>query len=323
MAFNEARAAVVERIDGIVQRVADVAGWDAPPGDHRSRVRAMTAGGIDRLERDLEPRRTDVVPEAGVVLMCARGGLRSRSVVALLRALGLDRAVGLEGGYRAVRHDVMDTLEGWTPPHTVVALRGLTGVGKTLLLRRIEELRPGVTLDLEGLAGHRGSLLGMVGLRPVTQKGFETALAERLREGFTGDVMVVEGESRKVGDSVVPARVWDALQGATNVEVVASVPRRVDVLSEDYLADPDALPRLREQLEAVAARMEDAPPLAEMLDRGETDALVRILLERYYDPLYRRSEGERPYAATVDADDVDRAARDVLRIIDSGVARRR
>ena len=321
-AFNEARAAVVERIDGIVARVADVAGWQAPPGDHRSRVRAMTAGGIDRLERDLEPRGAGTVPEGGVVLMCARGGLRSRSVVALLRALGLERAVGLEGGYRAIRHDVMAALERWSPPGRVVALRGLTGVGKTLLLRRIEELRPGVTLDLEGLAGHRGSLLGMVGLRPVTQKSFESALAARLREGFTGDVMVVEGESRKVGDSVVPARVWDALQGATNVEVVASVPRRVEVLSEDYLADPGALPRLREQLDAVAARMDEAPPLAEMLDRGETDALVELLLERYYDPLYRRSESGRAYAVTVDADDVDRAAREVLRFIDAGGAGR-
>ena len=56
--------------------------------------------------------------------------------------------------------------------------------------------------------------------------------------------------------------------------------------------------------------------LAEMLDAGEIDPLVRILLESYYDPLYLRSERGKAYAATVDADDLDRAAHEVLAYVD-------
>ena len=102
------------------------------------------------------------------------------------------------------------------------------------------------------------------------------------------------------------------MKGAEHLEITASLARRVRVLSEDYLAVPEDLPRLRVQLEAVAARMEDAPDLAGMLDRGETDAIVEVLLEHYYDPLYRRSESSKTYVGTVDNDDVERAAREVV-----------
>jgi tRNA 2-selenouridine synthase len=191
-------------------------------------------------------------------------------------------------------------------------LRGMTGVGKTLVLREVERLRPGSTLDLEELAGHRSSLLGMVGLQPVSQKTFETGIRERLARGFVGDLMIVEGESRKVGDVIVPPRVWSALQGATNLWLEAPIARRVDVLIEDYLARPEALPTLRRQLDAVAARMPQRPDLVAMLDRGDARALVELLLVKYYDPLYGNSEAGRSYAATVDATDPTAAARAVL-----------
>ena len=105
--------------------------------------------------------------------------MRSKSVVAFLQELGLSRALALEGGYRSYRAVVRAELAAWRPPASFV-LRGLTGVGKTLVLRELEELRPLWTIDLEGLAGHRSSILGMVGLRPVSQKRFESRLAARL-----------------------------------------------------------------------------------------------------------------------------------------------
>ena len=317
-AFNEARAEVVQRIEEIVGRIAAAAGWDVPAVDLKERVRAMTSGGIARMETDLDPVPLDELPEDAVVLSCARGGLRSRSIVALLRTLGLE-AVGLIDGYRAHRSHVREALEAWTPPPHVFALRGLTGVGKTLVLRAIEERRPGWTLDLEGIAGHRSSLLGMVGLRQTTQKGFEGGLVLRAEEGFPQGVLVMEGESRKVGDVVIPKSMWKALQGAVNVEIVASVARRVRVLSEDYLAVPESLPKLREQLVAVAARMDGEPDLAGMFDRGEIDPLVELLLERYYDPLYRGSEAGKRYEATVEAEDASAAADEIVRWIEARI----
>ncbi|MEM9803412.1 MAG: tRNA 2-selenouridine(34) synthase MnmH [Planctomycetota bacterium] len=316
-AFQEGRAAVAERIDELVGDVARAIDWDVPPEDLQRRVLAMTSGGIERMDRELVTRSTDEVPERPAVFACARGGLRSRSVVALMRSLGLDAAVGLEGGYRAWRKMVMEALASFTPPAHVISLRGLTGVGKTLVLREIERVRPGWTLDLEGIAGHRSSLLGMVGLAPVSQKAFETGLHARIEQGFADGVMVVEGESRKVGDVVVPARLWDAMLNATNVDLVAEAGTRVRVLAEDYLADPGSLPKLREQLAAVAERMEGAPDLAGMLDQGQVAELVELLLERYYDPLYRKSEAGKVYAVTIATDDVEGAARAIVRWIET------
>ncbi len=317
-AFQEGRAAVAERVEGLVAEIAEHAGWDVPEDDLKARVLAMTEGGIAKMEAELTPAPIDRFPEAPVILHCARGGMRSRSVVALLRALGFERAVGMDGGYRGYRRVVMDSLSEWTPPPRVVALRGLTGVGKTLVLRAIEEKRPGWTLDLEGLAGHRSSLLGMVGLKPVSQKAFETAMSARVADGFPDGVMVVEGESRKVGDAIIPSPVWEALRGATNIDVTASIPRRVAVLSDDYLRDESALSVLREQLVAVSARMEGQPELAEMLDRGETGPLVELLLERYYDPLYRRSDEGKQYVLSIEAEDEHVAAERVIEAVESG-----
>ena len=143
---------VMARVEGLVAEIAEAAGRPLPSEGLRERVAEMTAGGIARAEADLVPHDVGAAPPGAVVLSCARGGLRSRSVVALLRAIGLEGAVGLEGGYRAVRKDAIDELERFEPPARVVVLRGLTGVGKTLLLHRLETLRPGSTLDLEALA---------------------------------------------------------------------------------------------------------------------------------------------------------------------------
>ncbi|MEZ6014466.1 MAG: tRNA 2-selenouridine(34) synthase MnmH [Planctomycetota bacterium] len=335
-AFAEGRAVVADKVVGLVADIARAAGWTAEgtagattASKLRQRVLQMTEQGIGRMDVELTAVPVTELPDAPVALHCWRGGLRSRSVIALVRALGLTRAVGVEHGYRAWRHGVMGALAAWPGVRRVIVLRGMTGVGKTLVLREIERLRPGSTLDLEGLAGHRSSLLGMVGLAPVSQKTFESALSERLAAGFVGDTLIVEGESRKVGDVVLPAPLWDALRHGTNVWLTAPIPRRVEVLIEDYLARPEALPVLRQQLAAVEARMTKRPiagadlgqdgalDLVGMLDRGEARALVRLLLEHYYDPLYGNSEAGKVYALELDASEPLAAARGILAFADA------
>lgn len=316
-AFAEGRAVVAGKVEAFVARVAEASGWrpdaDAATGEAlRERVLAMTEDGIGRLDVELTAVALDELPERPVALHCWRGGLRSRSVLALVRALGLTSAIGVHGGYRAWRRRVLEDLAGWPGVAHTIVLRGLTGVGKTLVLREVERLAPGSTLDLELLAGHRSSLLGMVGLEPVSQKRFETRLRERLARGFEGDVMIVEGESRKVGDAIIPSAVWRALQGGANVWLDAPIPRRVAVLIDDYLARPDAMPMLRAQLAAVAARMPGRPDLVGLLDRGAVRELVELLLARYYDPLYGNSEAGKAYCASLDASDPTEAARQIL-----------
>ncbi|MFT7679216.1 MAG: tRNA 2-selenouridine synthase [Planctomycetota bacterium] len=314
-AFSEGRELVTQRVEALVAEIAGHVGWEPPKVDLAKRVREMTAAGIAAMERDLAPEALDLDLERPVVLHCWRGGLRSRSVVALMRSLGLERAVGLFEGYRAYRARVIQELAAFQSP-PAFALRGLTGVGKTLVLREIERLRPSWTIDLEGCAGHRSSLLGMVGLQPVSQKEFDTNLAARVRAGFDGPV-VYEGESRKVGDVIIPGPMWAALQGATNIELTASPEVRGRVLMEDYLARPEARPKLREQLEALEARMDGTHDLPRLLDERREAELVQVLLEHYYDPLYRRSEKGKQYAASFDVQDPVLSAAEVVAWIEA------
>jgi tRNA 2-selenouridine synthase len=315
-AFDEAREIARGRVRDLVAEIGRVAGFAPPAEDFEARLLAMTEDGIEGLEGSLEARPGEL-PEDAVVLHCWRGGLRSRSVVALLRALGLDCAVVLEGGYRAYRAEVVRAIaELELPP--AFALRGLTGVGKTLVLRELERQRPGWTIDLEGLAGHRSSILGMVGLEPCTQKTFESRLLQRVRAGL-GEAVVLEGESRKVGDVVLPERVWHALSEATNVELTAPPERRVRVLLDDYLATGGSRAELRERLPFIEQRLGPVKwdgALTGLLDEGRDEELVLVLLERYYDPLYRHSERGKRYAATIDSSDPERAAREIAALVE-------
>jgi tRNA 2-selenouridine synthase len=326
-AFEEGRRLVRAGVQELVAGIARAAGWEVRAGDLAARVERMTRPGLERLTEQLATEPCDALPARPVVLHCWRGGLRSRSVVALVRGLGLGRAVGLEGGYKSWRAHVLRTAERWAPPPAFV-LRGLTGVGKTLVLRALEGLYPRWTLDLEGLAGHRSSLLGMVGLAPCSQRLFESRVAERLARGFPGPV-VFEGESRKVGDVTIPRGVWEPLRAGTDIELTASVERRVDVLVADYLASDASRAELRARLPSVEARMKRRVPagtLVGLLDGGRERELVERLLAGYYDPLYRRSEerhrhGRAGYAFTLDASDPARAAAQVAGWIEERLGR--
>lgn len=313
-------AGLLARVDEATERPVGAASR-AGSGELESRFDALTADGIEALERALVTEPVEADPRGHVVFHCWRGGLRSRSVVAFLRALGFRAAVALEGGYKSYRGEVRRRLAGLSFPPAVV-LRGLTGVGKTLVLREIERLRPGWTVDLEALAGHRSSILGMVGLEPCTQKRFESRLVARSRDPF-GPAVVFEGESRKVGDVVLPERLWEHLGAGVNVELVASTERRVDVLIDDYLARDANRDPLRRQLPFIEERLGPVKwrgKLVRLLDERRERELVEVLLERYYDPLYRHSEAGRGYALTLDADDPPGAAERVVRWVEDGGA---
>jgi tRNA 2-selenouridine synthase len=85
----------------------------------------------------------------------------------------------LEGGYQAFRRAVVAALEDAAGDASLVVVGGTTGSGKSLLLRALAE-RGEQVLDLEALANHRGSVLGL-GARDVqpSQKAFDTAALER------------------------------------------------------------------------------------------------------------------------------------------------
>jgi tRNA 2-selenouridine synthase len=322
-AFSRAREITRGKLFALATGLADLAGEALATTELETRFDRLTAHGITALERGLEARAARTLPARPLVLHCWRGGLRSRSVVAFMRSLGLSNAYLLEGGYREYRRVVATTLADFAAPPTFV-LRGLTGVGKTLVLRELERQRPRWTIDLEAAAGHRSSILGSVGLAPCSQKTFESRLASRVRAGFPGPV-VFEGESRKVGDAIVPPRMWAALDGGVNVRLDAPMERRVEVLLADYLEQTTNRAELRGRLPFIEDRLGKVKwkgKLVALLDAGAERELVKTLLELYYDPLYRHSEKGRTCAVTIDATDPARAASECAAWIERELAAR-
>jgi len=311
-AFEAARERVRASVGRLVASIGELAGWTPPRRDPAQVVDELACDGIEAMDRRVRARPLERAPARPVILCCWRGGLRSRSVTALLRELGLERVVAIEGGYKSCRAQLVVRLESFEAPRTYV-LRGLTGVGKTLVLRELERQRRGWTLDLEATAGHRSSLLGAAGLEPATQKQFENRIAQRIARGPGAGVLVLEGESRKVGNVIVPSRVWRALETGASLELVAPTERRIDVLIADYLATAGGRIELRASLSELARRISAgwAVDLVSLLDHGRERELVALLLERWYDPRYRHSQQGRGARASFDSTDPVRCAHEL------------
>lgn len=240
------------------------------------------------------------------LVYCWRGGQRSGSFATILRQVGW-RADTVEGGYRTWRRLVQRALYEASLPHRLVLLDGLTGTGKTELLGHLDA-RGVQTLDLEGLARHRGSLLGAMPGGQPSQKAFETALARRLAALDPARPVVAEAESSKVGDIVLPPSLWAAMGQARRLEVVAAPADRARYLARSYrelAADGDRLADLLRLLAPLRGHATVEGWLG-LLAAGETEALAAALMAEHYDPAYRRSRARHPVAteALIDAGDL-------------------
>lgn len=235
-----------------------------------------------------------------VVVFCWRGGMRSGALTSFLNLAGIP-AVQLEGGHKQFRRGVLEffTRRPWG---RLIVLRGLTGVGKTRLLRQLEQQGYPV-LNLEALANHRGSAFGGLGLgAQPSQKQFEALLWDALRRVAADGYVLTEGESRHIGRLVLPKPVYDALQVETSLWVEASLDYRVRVILEDYPALNDLKGGFIRPITALKERLgkELVAELLAMLEQGDWQALVRRLMVDYYDPLYRHTRPDRRIEVAVE-----------------------
>ncbi len=260
------------------------------------------------------------------LLVCWRGGLRSKMTAEWLSEAGL---VGrrVVGGYKAMRKEMLATFDRLPELHV---LGGLTGSGKTEFLRRFPVSK---VLDLELYANHRGSSFGRkIGSPQPAQQSFENAIGLALFE--PEPVMLVEAESRLVGQNVIPTLLKEAMDASPLAILECSTEERIERIYQEYVVEPLALaprsvvlPHLRDSLARLEKRLGglrtreimallQAAFLPSELNVGNHAAWIECLLREYYDPQYeyafskkQRKVAFRGDAATVKAYLTDRLDR--------------
>lgn len=257
------------------------------PFEARKIGAALVAANVARhIEREVLGKPKGWQP----LVYCWRGGKRSGALALVLDQIGF-RVTLVEGGYKAFRGAVLAQLPALAQRLHYHVVCGPTGVGKTRLLHALAAAGAQV-LDLEGLARHRSSVLGLIPGQPQpSQKAFDTQVWDALRRLDPARPVFVESESRKVGNVAVPEALIAAMRASPCLRLELPDDERVALLLEDYaffVQDPElfcqrlaALTQLRGK--AVVGRWQD------LVRAGEVETVVRELLLTHYDPGYSAS----------------------------------
>ncbi|MDQ6681149.1 MAG: tRNA 2-selenouridine(34) synthase MnmH [Pseudomonadota bacterium] len=255
--------------------------------DAKKRGAALVARNIAaHIEREVMAKPKGWSP----LVYCWRGGKRSGALALVLGEIGF-RVQLLEGGYREYRRAVLAALQTLPARFDWRVICGPTGSGKSRLLPALQAEGAQV-LDLEALANHRGSVLGLVpGSAQPSQKQFDTRLWDALRKLDTARPVFVESESKKIGDLRVPESLIQRMRASSCIWLELGLDERVALLLDEYdffvrdteafCARLDALRELRGN--AVVDRWQQAAR------DGRTAQVVRELLVEHYDPIYLQS----------------------------------
>lgn len=249
--------------------------------------------------------------EKEIIVYCWRGGMRSATVVALFEALGYN-VKQLTGGYKTYRAHVSKELAQLEIKQKVFVLWGLTCTGKTELLKTFPQF-----LDLENLAQHRSSLYGSIGLTPRTQKCFENLLLQNLNKLKTEPFLLIEGESRKIGDLEIPLCVWKAMNKGTPLLAQRSLEERAKACVKEYFATQEDVSQVLEITKklwkVISKKHKEETILA--IEHKDYPLAAKLLLEFYYDPLYGHTLAKMDAAGTINTDDLHKAREELLEVI--------
>lgn len=250
-------------------------------------------GKEEAVQKGLEligPRMCTLVKEAyeltgnsrKIRVYCWRGGMRSASMAWLFNMAGIEVEL-LTGGYKAWRNYTLQLLE--KPLHYLV-LGGYTGSGKTEILYSLKESGSQI-IDLEGLANHKGSSFGAIGMDPQpTQEHFENLLAMEIFQKDLHKPVWIEDESRMIGKIVLPESFWTKKNTSAVIFLEVEKAERIERLLKDYsICDPEILREavLRIQKKLGGVRTKEA---LEALDLNNLRTVADITLY-YYDKAYQ------------------------------------
>lgn len=275
----------------------------------KKRGAALVAANI---ARHLDAQIADKPKGWRPLVYCWRGGKRSGALALVLSQIGFQTTL-VEGGYKAARAALLADLPRLSRRLSYQVISGPTGSGKTRLLAALAGAGAQV-LDLEALASHRSSVLGLIpGCAQPTQKRFDTLVWDALRSFDPARVVYVESESKKVGNVAVPESLIDAMRASPCLDLRLADDERVALLLEDYsffALDPELFCERLDALVALRGR-ETVQSWQRRVRSGQVADVVRELLVLHYDPGYLQSmrRNFKGYDAAKTIAPADRSAR--------------
>jgi len=221
------------------------------------------------------------------LIYCWRGGQRSKAFSIVLSEVGW-RTNQLKGGYKEYRNQVINFLDNIGPKLKITLISGKTGSAKTKILKSIEN-EGGQILDLEGLANHKGSLLGKIpDLIQPSQKFFESLIFNKIQKLNLKDKIYIEAESSKIGNIHIPKSIWKKMIKSPRIEISANVELRAKFLVSDYdymCNDPTLInPIIKGLKNRLSKKLFDE--WTNLIDRKKWFDLTKSFLENHYDPSY-------------------------------------
>ncbi|WP_079289969.1 tRNA 2-selenouridine(34) synthase MnmH [Ferroacidibacillus organovorans] len=283
------------------------------PESARERGLEIASRKLPNLVRAIRERAGDRIP----VIYCWRGGMRSQSVTTVLGLMGIP-AVRLAGGYRAYRVHITEWLASMRadklPP--LLVIHGMTGVGKSMLLQLLKE-RGEPVLDLEGFAGHRGSVFGGIGLKPANQREFDGRLYDALQRQQNAPYLIIEAESKRIGHVNMPDFLYEAKLRGHNLLLFASLKTRVVRTLLQYRLDDEQafVSAVEHALARIERRFSPAfrTFVSEAFLARDWHSLIAALLTDYYDPRYEHAMKSYTHPFyEVDGEDLEKAADEVV-----------
>lgn len=281
------------------------------PFEARKLGAAMVARNI---ARHLDTHAAEMPKSWKPLVYCWRGGQRSGAMNWFLGQIGF-RSRQLIGGYKAYRAQVREDLARLPEGLHYRVLCGRTGSGKTRLLQALQR-EGGQVLDLEGLARHRGSVLGALPGQPQpSQKRFDSLLWSALRQMDPARPVFVESESRKIGQLRVPEPLHERMRASAGcLWLTLPDEARVQLLLQDYAhfqADAEGFCRTLEALIELRGR-ERVQRWQALARAGDWAPCFAELMRDHYDPGYERSLHKHypqlANARTLDLPDASEAA---------------
>lgn len=244
---------------------------------------------VEKAEALFSGQPDNESPAKTILVYCWRGGMRSGAVSWLLDMYGF-KVYTLVGGYKKFRHHVLET---FSLPFQFNILGGYTGSGKTELLTALKDSGEKV-IDLEGIASHKGSAFGNIGMPDQpTQEMFENLLSEELNRYYTPisdprSPVWLEDESQRIGHVNIPNDLWATMRKSPVYFLDIPFEERLKHIVQGYGGLNkerliNAIDRIKEKLGG-----QNAKAAIEYLEAENPEESFRILL-KYYDKFYSRS----------------------------------